>query len=107
MPLWLGELGENTPEVLRDMVDWSKRNAIGYAPWSFKRIETDRALWSIRKTPGYQTVIDYIKAGEYPKPPPGAPPVNAFPELMNFAERVRNGSTNVTLVSSFAEAVKP
>ena len=107
VPLWLGEFGENTPEVLRDMADWSKRNSIGYAPWSFKRIETDRALWSIRQTPGYQTVVDYIKGGNYPKPPPGAPPVNAFTDLMSFADLVRNGAPNVTFVPSFAEAVKP
>ncbi|MBL8266680.1 glycoside hydrolase family 5 protein [Steroidobacter sp.] len=107
VPLWLGEFGENTPEVLRDMTDWAKRNSIGYAPWSFKRIETDRALWSIRPTPGYHTVIDYIKSASYPQMPTGAPPANAFADLMDFADRARNGTSNVTFVPSFAEAVKP
>ena len=107
VPLWLGEFGENTPEVLRDMADWAKRNSVGYAPWSFKRIDTDRALWSIRKTPGYQTVIDYIKSGTYPKLPAGAPPANAFTDLMTFADLARNGAPNVTFVPSFAEAVEP
>ena len=82
--------GENTPEVLRDMADWSKRNSIGYAPWSFKRIETNRALWSIRKTAGYQAVIDYIKGSEYPNAPTGAPPADAFNALMNFADQTRD-----------------
>lgn len=107
VPLWLGEFGENTPEVLRDMADWAKRNSVGYAPWSFKRIETDRALWSIQKTAGYQAAIDYIKGGKYPSASTGAPPTNAFADLMTFAELASNDSPNVTLVPSFAEAVKP
>lgn len=107
VPLWLGEFGENTPEVLRDMADWSKRNSVGYAPWSFKRIETDRALWSIRKTPGYQTVIDYIKTATYPAAPPGAPPADAFNELMKFADAARNGEPSVSVVPSFANALRP
>jgi endoglucanase len=107
VPLWLGEFGENTPDVLRDIADWAQRNGVGYAPWSFKRIDTDRALWSIRKTPGYQAVIDYIKSGTYPQPPPGTPPANAFEELMKFAELVRNGSPNVRLVPAFVDAVAP
>ena len=107
VPLWLGEFGENTPEVLRDIADWASRNSVGYAPWSFKRIETDRALWSIRKTPGYQTVIDYIKRGTYPAKPPGEPPANAFADLMTFSDLTRNGEPNVDLVPSFAEAVRP
>jgi endoglucanase len=107
VPLWLGEFGENTPDVLRDMADWAKRNSVGYAPWSFKRIETDRALWSIRKTPGYQAVIDYIKTASYPAVPAGAPPTNAFIDLMNFADAVRNEAPTVSLVPAFAEAVRP
>jgi hypothetical protein len=106
VPLWLGEFGENTPDVLRDMADWATRNSIGYAPWSFKRIETDRALWSIRKTAGYQAVIDYIKRETYPGKPSGEPPATAFEDLMTFADLVRNGEPNVTFVPSFAEAVK-
>ncbi len=107
VPLWLGEFGENTPDVLRDMADWAKRNSVGYAPWSFKRIETDRALWSIRKTPGYQRVVDYIKRGTYPATPPGAPPPSAFTDLMTFIDLTRNGEPNVGFVPSFAEAVTP
>jgi predicted RNA binding protein YcfA (HicA-like mRNA interferase family) len=107
VPLWLGEFGENTPDVLRDMADWANRHSVGYAPWSFKRIDTDRALWSIRKSTDYQTVIDYIKGGKYPNAPPGKPPANAFADLMTFADLVSNDSTNVTFVPSFAEAVKP
>lgn len=107
VPLWLGEFGENTPDVLRDMADWATRNSVGYAPWSFKRIETDRALWSIRKTSGYQGVIDYIKRGAYPAKPSGEVPANAFDDLMNLAEATRNGAPSVTFVPSFAEAVKP
>lgn len=107
VPLWLGEFGENTPDVLRDMADWATRNSVGYAPWSFKRIETDRALWSIRKTSGYQGVIDYIKRGTYPAKPADEVPANAFDDLMNFAEATRNGAPSVTFVPSFADAVKP
>lgn len=107
VPLWLGEFGENTPDVLRDMGDWATANSVGYAPWSFKRIETDRALWSIRKTAGYETVIDYIKRGKYPTQPANTAPAQAFADLMAFADLVRNGSSNVTFVPSFADAVKP
>ncbi|MET0535665.1 MAG: cellulase family glycosylhydrolase [Steroidobacter sp.] len=107
VPLWLGEFGENTPDVLRDIADWAQRNAVGYAPWSFKRIETDRALWSIRKTPGYQGVIDYIKTGAYPNKPSGTPPANAFVDLIAFAETIGKGDPAVTLVPSFVDAVRP
>jgi endoglucanase len=107
VPLWLGEFGENTPEVLRDMAEWSKRNSVGYAPWSFKHIETDRALWSIRKTPGYQAVIDYIKTATYPAAPAGSPPADAFIELTKFADAVRNGAPSVSPVPSFVKSVRP
>lgn len=107
VPLWLGEFGENSPEVLRGIADWAKRNSVGYAPWSFKRIETERALWSIRKTPGYQTVVDYLKSGTYPEKPPGAPPANAFIHLNEFADAIAKGEPAVTFVPAFAEAVRP
>ena len=107
VPIWLGEFGENTPAVLRDIAEWCKRHSVGYASWSFKRIETDRALWSIRTTPGYRSVIDYLKSGAYPEKPAGRPPASAFADLMTFAEAARNGEPGVTLVPTFAEAVKP
>jgi endoglucanase len=107
VPLWLGEFGENTPEVLRDMADWSKRNSVGYAPWSFKRMETDRALWSIQPTAGYKAVLDYIKTAAYPAAPAGTPPANAFKELMNFADAARNDSSAVRPVPAFIEAIRP
>ena len=107
VPLWLGEFGENTPAVLRDMADWAIANGVGYAPWSFKRIETDRALWSIRKSPGYQRVLDYLKGTPYPQRPHAPPPATAFEDLMTFLDSARNGSSTVTLVPDFLAAVRP
>jgi hypothetical protein len=107
IPLWLGEFGENSYPVLRGIADWSLANNVGYAPWSFKRIDTDRALWSIRKTDGYQRIIDYIKSATYPKKPTRKPPADAFEVLMDFADAARNDSSNVTAVPGFLEAVRP
>lgn len=107
VPLWLGEFGENSYPVLRGIADWSLANGVGYAPWSFKRIETDRALWSIRKTDGYQRVVDYLKSATYPKKPTSKPPADAFEALIDFADVVRNDSRNVTAVPGYLEAVRP
>jgi endoglucanase len=100
VPLILGEYGEDTPQILRTMTDWSIANIAGYFPWSFKKMTHDKTLWTIPQNTIYSQVVNFIKNG-------GTPPANAYTGMINFAKNnIANGSAGIQYHQDFYDAVK-
>ncbi len=100
VPLMLGEYGEDTNTIIRQLTDWSSNNNVAYFPWSFKKMYHDRTLWTINPDAGYNNVRDFIRDG-------GTPPANAYNDMIGFAQySIGNGSPLITYHSGFYNAVK-
>ena len=56
VPIWLGESGENTMQWINSFRKLLERNDIGWCFWTFKRLDTDRSIVSIKKTGDYEAI---------------------------------------------------
>lgn len=100
VPLILGEYGENSNNLLRQMTDWCISNNVGYFPWSFKKMYHDRCIWTIHPNGAYNAVRDYIQNG-------GTPPANAYNDMISFCQNnIGNGTPGFTFHQGFYDAVK-
>lgn len=100
IPLMLGEYGENTDQLLRDMTDWCINNDVAYFPWSFKKMYHDRCIWTIHPNGAYNAVRDFIKNG-------GSPPANAYNNMISFCQNnIGNGVPGFSFHQGFYDAVK-
>lgn len=100
IPLILGEYGEDTNNVIRQMTDWSLSNIAGHFPWSFKKMSHDRTLWTIQPNNAYNQVKNAINSN-------GTAPAGSYNAMINFAQNnVANGSAGITWHQGFYDAVK-
>jgi endoglucanase len=67
IPVWLGESGENSNTWFRECIKLLEDNKIGWAWWPMKKIGSISGPLSIKKTEGYETLLNYWK-GQAPKP---------------------------------------
>ncbi|MGB9663429.1 MAG: cellulase family glycosylhydrolase [Ignavibacteria bacterium] len=84
VPLWLGETGENSNKWFVDCVELMKRNNIGWAWWTWKKIETTTSPISSVMTSFYRTLLNYW-GGSGPRPSA----TYAFNALMLQAENLK------------------
>ncbi len=59
VPIWCGESGENSNTWFRDAIKLLERNQIGWAWWPYKKIEEIDGPLSIRKSDGYDRLLEY------------------------------------------------
>lgn len=67
IPLYLGESGENSNVWFRDAIELLEQNGIGWAWWPMKKVESISGPLSVKKTFGYEALLNYWK-GNGPKP---------------------------------------
>ncbi len=66
-PLWMGESGENVNTWYTDCVKLLEQNNIGWAWWTYKKVESNSGLCRIKKPVEYETLLQYWK-GLGPQP---------------------------------------
>ncbi len=59
VPVWLGESGENKMQWIESFRRLLEKNDIGWCFWTFKRLDTDRSIVSIKLPEGYSSIINY------------------------------------------------
>ncbi len=101
IPLILGEYGEDSPQILRQMTDWSIQRAAGYFPWSFKKMFHDKTLWTVQSNGIYDQVRNSINSGEWF--------VNGGAQgMVDFARNnIANGAPGLQWHDDFYQAVRP
>ena len=84
VPLWMGESGENNNEWYAEAVKLLEDNKIGWAWWTWKKIESGSGVYSIKKPEGYDQLKNYWENG-------GTKPDTtfAFDVMMQVAENAR------------------
>ena len=87
IPIWLGESGENSNVWFTDAIQLVEKNKIGWAWWPLKKIGSVVNPMTIKKTPEYQTLLDYWKNG-------GTKPSEGFANytMMQMASNARIGN---------------
>jgi len=84
VPLWMGESGENSNEWYADAVKLLEEYKIGWAWWTWKKIESGSGVYSIKKPDGYDQLKNYWEnGGEKPDT------TFAFNVMMNVAENAK------------------
>lgn len=69
VPLWCGEFGENSNVWFRDAIRVFENNNVGWAWWTYKKLESISAVNAILKSEGYQSLLDYWNgSGNQPSP---------------------------------------
>jgi endoglucanase len=61
VPLWMGESGENTYEWIAAFRDLLEAHSIGWTFWTYKRLNTDRSIVSIEKTPEWDDIVAFAE----------------------------------------------
>lgn len=89
VPVWFGEAGENSNTWIRDAIRLFEDEKLGWAMWPMKKVESISTLLSVRKTPGYQAILDYW-SGTGPAPAPA----QAMASLMELAENFKLENCN-------------
>lgn len=59
VPIWCGESGENSNVWFTDAIGLLEKYKIGWAWWPLKKIESISGPLSIKKSEGYQRLLDY------------------------------------------------
>lgn len=71
VPLWMGESGENNNQWYADAVKLLKEYNIGWAWWTWKKMESGSGIFSIKAPEGYDQLQNYWENG-------GSKPDTAF-----------------------------
>jgi len=58
-PLWLGETGENSNHWFTETIKLMNSNNIGWAWWTWKKVEGINSMLSVVKTPEYDYLLRY------------------------------------------------
>lgn len=84
VPLWMGESGENSNQWYREAVKLLENNKIGWAWWTWKKMESGSGVYSIKTPDGYDQLRNYWENG-------GQKPDTtfAFNVMMQVAENAR------------------
>ena len=61
VPLWMGESGENTYEWIAAFRELLEAHDIGWCFWTYKRLDTDRSVVSIERTPEWDDVVAFAE----------------------------------------------
>ena len=61
VPLWMGESGENTYEWIAAFRELLEAHDIGWCFWTYKRLDTDRSVVSIPRTPEWDDVVAFAE----------------------------------------------
>ena len=61
VPLWMGESGENTYEWIATFRELLEANAIGWCFWTYKRLDTERCVVSIERTPEWDAIVAFAE----------------------------------------------
>jgi len=61
VPLYMGESGENTYAWITDFRTLLESEGIGWAFWTYKRLDTDRCIASIRRPEGWDALADFAE----------------------------------------------
>ncbi|HMA61735.1 MAG TPA: cellulase family glycosylhydrolase [bacterium] len=84
VPLWMGESGENSNQWYREAVKLLEDHNIGWAWWTWKKMESGSGAYSINAPDGYDQLQDYWEEG-------GEKPDTsfAFDTMMQVAKNAR------------------
>ena len=63
VPIWLGESGENSNQWFADAIQLVEKNNIGWAWWPLKKINSVVGPLTVKKTDGYQALLNYWQNG--------------------------------------------
>jgi hypothetical protein len=85
IPVWLGESGENSNPWFTSAIRLVEQQGIGWAWWPLKKINSVVNPLTIKKTPEYQSLLDYWNSG-------GTQPSQGFATyaLMQMATNAKN-----------------
>ncbi|MFP4548903.1 MAG: glycoside hydrolase family 5 protein [Fidelibacterota bacterium] len=100
VPLWMGESGENTNEWYEEAVKLLEENKIGWAWWTWKKMESGSGVYSIKAPNGYSTLQHYWEhGGEKPDT------AFAFDVMMKVAENalLENCSLNGGVIQALIQ----
>jgi endoglucanase len=61
VPLWMGESGENTYEWIAAFRELLEAHDIGWCFWTYKRLDTDRSVVSVQRTPEWDDVVAFAE----------------------------------------------
>ena len=59
VPLWMGESGENTYAWIKSFRELLEANNIGWCFWTYKRLDTERSVVSIERTPEWDQIVAF------------------------------------------------
>ena len=61
VPLWMGESGENSYEWIAAFRELLEANDVGWCFWTYKRLDTDRCVVSIERTPEWAEIVAFAE----------------------------------------------
>ena len=62
VPLWMGESGENTYEWIAAFRELLEAHDIGWCFWTYKRLDTDRSVVSVERTPEWDEIVTFAES---------------------------------------------
>ncbi len=100
VPLWMGESGENSNEWYAEAVTLLEDSNIGWAWWTWKKIDSGSGVYSISSPAGYSQLQHYWENG-------GVKPDTAFAfdVMMQVAEnaKINNCSLNIGVIEALIQ----
>jgi endoglucanase len=61
VPLWMGESGENSYEWIAAFRELLEAHDIGWCFWTYKRLDTDRSVVSVTRTPEWDDIVAFAE----------------------------------------------
>lgn len=98
VPLWMGESGENTTEWIAAFRELLETHGIGWCFWTYKRLDTERSVVSIERTPEWEDIVSFAEhpRSTYQEVREQRPPRQAVERaLEDYLDHIRFGSCRV------------
>lgn len=101
VPLWCGETGENNNQWHYTFTQLLQDYNIGWCFWTWKKVESDSGVYSIKKPADYDAIICYTKGGPKPSPKQALGTLDKF--INNL--RLKNNLYNYKVVGSLLKTI--
>ena len=101
VPLWCGETGENNNQWYYTFTQLLEEHDIGWCFWTWKKVESDSGVYSIKKPADYDAIICYTKGG----PKPSLKQVQGALDKFINNLRLKNNLYNYKVVRSLLKTI--
>lgn len=106
VPLWCGETGENNNQWYYSITQLFEDYNIGWCFWTWKKVESNSGVYSVKKPAGYDAIIRHTKGGPKPSKAEAQKALSEFITNLKLKNCIKNRAVVQSLLKTIPGTVQ-